>query len=393
MEKIVKEYSIPSFEKGYYLAKIDKLNKRAQKLKIDVQIEVSFSEDYMVAVDFTDFGEPIFEKRTNIKMSSYPIKLGDWIFVATVDHTPNGNIFSGVPGIEIPKKYRIADANCEHCGFVRDRKNTYIVFNTITKQFKQVGKTCLKDYTGHELPRKFYNDWHSAMDDDDWFSGGGAPRIEHYNLSSYIAVSLALLKLINSVGEFNKQTPLKFKDFFFDKDYRIVLQKQYGRLELTDKERKTAEDAISYVANEMKDTNEFLISLKILAKNGTFQSKHAILAAYIIKVYYQHLSYLKEKKSDTSSFVGEIGSVIEFDGKVTRVLEMQSSNINDYITIRTFLNQFLGTDGNTYVWFTSKAMKEGADVHVKAKIKAHKEYNGKKQNIITRAKTTLATTK
>ena len=38
-------------------------------------------------------------------------------------------------------------AYCEHCQTNRDRRNSYIVFNESTQEFKQVGKSCLRDYT------------------------------------------------------------------------------------------------------------------------------------------------------------------------------------------------------------------------------------------------------
>lgn len=70
-----------------------------------------------------------------------------WEFVAKVQHTDNGNIITGV-GIEVPEKYYTSKPVCEHCNSKRTRKYTYIVRNTETGEFKQVGKSCLKDFVG-----------------------------------------------------------------------------------------------------------------------------------------------------------------------------------------------------------------------------------------------------
>lgn len=73
--------------------------------------------------------------------------LNDWQFAATLEHTEKGNIISGFGGVEIPERYYTAKPVCEHCKSNRYRKETYIVRNTVTGEFKQVGKSCLKDFT------------------------------------------------------------------------------------------------------------------------------------------------------------------------------------------------------------------------------------------------------
>ena len=75
-------------------------------------------------------------------------KLNDWEFVASIDHFKNGNVIrKAITNLEIPDKYRYGDSYCEHCNTKRSRKNTYIVHNIKTNEFKQVGKSCLKDFT------------------------------------------------------------------------------------------------------------------------------------------------------------------------------------------------------------------------------------------------------
>ena len=43
----------------------------------------------------------------------------------------------------------------------------------------------------------------------------------------------------------------------------------------------------------------------------------------------------------------------------------------------------LDADGNEYVWTTaSKSLEEGSTVHMRMKVKDHKEYKGVKQTIV-----------
>lgn len=73
--------------------------------------------------------------------------INDWQFIASVEHTKNGNIITGVSGVEVPERYYNSQPVCEHCNSKRYRKDTYIVRNNVTGEFKQVGKSCLKDFT------------------------------------------------------------------------------------------------------------------------------------------------------------------------------------------------------------------------------------------------------
>lgn len=74
--------------------------------------------------------------------------INGWEFVASVEHTENGNIFSkAMTDVEIPERYRTSDPVCEHCQSKRTRKSTFIVRNTQTGEFKQVGNSCLRDFT------------------------------------------------------------------------------------------------------------------------------------------------------------------------------------------------------------------------------------------------------
>lgn len=64
-----------------------------------------------------------------------------------MEHTENGNIIRGTGIYEIPERYYTGKPVCEHCKSNRFRKNTYIVINSTTGEFKQVGKSCLMDFT------------------------------------------------------------------------------------------------------------------------------------------------------------------------------------------------------------------------------------------------------
>lgn len=89
--------------------------------------------------------------------------INDWEFIAELEHTENGNIITGVAGVEVPERYYTSKPMCEHCNSKRFRKNTYIVRNKQTGEFKQVGKSCLKDFT-HGMSAEAVTQYMSLFD-------------------------------------------------------------------------------------------------------------------------------------------------------------------------------------------------------------------------------------
>ena len=41
--------------------------------------------------------------------------INDWEFIAELEHTENGNIITGVAGVEVPERYYTSKPMCEHC--------------------------------------------------------------------------------------------------------------------------------------------------------------------------------------------------------------------------------------------------------------------------------------
>lgn len=74
-----------------------------------------------------------------------------WSFVATLDHTPDGNVIRSVPGFEVDPKFRSGLPCCEHCQTARNRRDTYVVRHEDGRVL-QVGSTCMKDFLGHTDP-------------------------------------------------------------------------------------------------------------------------------------------------------------------------------------------------------------------------------------------------
>ena len=144
------KYSIPvdKFEK------LEKIIHKYQKkgAKITFQIGEKVIEEGTLFIE-----DKINHVTRNVKISvdcievfvegSY--KINDWSFVGTVEFTENGNIIrladSSFEG-KVPVKYLHTEKICEHCGKIRNRKDTYLICSD-EGEWKQVGSSCLLDYT------------------------------------------------------------------------------------------------------------------------------------------------------------------------------------------------------------------------------------------------------
>jgi len=78
-------------------------------------------------------------------------KFAGWSFLATLAHTPDGNVVRSVPGFEVDAKVREGLPCCDHCKTARNRRDTYVVRHE-DGRIMQVGSTCMKDFLGHADP-------------------------------------------------------------------------------------------------------------------------------------------------------------------------------------------------------------------------------------------------
>lgn len=76
-------------------------------------------------------------------------KIDNWECIAVLENHDAGNIIRRInTEIDIPKRFKHTENVCEHCNTRRQRNNLYVIHNIETDEWKQVGGSCLKLYTG-----------------------------------------------------------------------------------------------------------------------------------------------------------------------------------------------------------------------------------------------------
>lgn len=188
-------FEIPDYRLAGLQAKIAKLAKRAAKLGSDpITLEVVRGPYASPTGGHRRNDSPKGPRLIPIMQATYEVEvhgpkpvIAGWEFLATLEHKQAGTILRTVPTAEVAEglldPYRSAGANCDHCKRQRRRKDTYVVRHVETGQVLQVGRTCLRDFTGHDSPESVARmaelllaavDACSEGDDDGGWGGGRA---------------------------------------------------------------------------------------------------------------------------------------------------------------------------------------------------------------------------
>ena len=145
------------------------------------------------------------------------VKENNWVVVAIVQHakTQSGITISPLPGgdvtedmiVNIPKEYNFLDnIACDHCNTHRDRSLGFIVYNTETKEYRMIGRSCMKEYTGIDPTGllALAHVFNVARHWDPLYTGAWARK--YYDISDALLLASAATKLYgyvkrNCVGE------------------------------------------------------------------------------------------------------------------------------------------------------------------------------------------------
>lgn len=196
------EIKIPSENYDSLHKKIIALSNKADKLGLsEITLDIIYS-----------IGEAIPKKDGSYKEISYlkvnvtgePPVLKGSVLAGIIEPTDKGNVILEINDkIKIPEKYRHTDlCDCEHCGIKRDRTSAFIVMNEETNEFLQVGRVCLKSYTGDSDPKNiaFYESFFKLKE---YSRHDNSPRIKRmYNVDQLLAF---LIKGKELYPEINKE--------------------------------------------------------------------------------------------------------------------------------------------------------------------------------------------
>jgi len=383
--------------------KIAKLNRKAEKLKVPpvlLQLEGQFYHD---------------DKKTKTKELFYKVsvageapKVSGYKFLATIDHSENGNIIRLAPGEEhneqIKDFYNAKPDYCDHCHTVRRRIDTFIVQGPDGK-LKQVGRNCLADFLGGRDPKSILF-WFSLRDavqaaiDESEESEGGYGARGYYASSTEHVLKLAAA-IIRNFGYSKKQS---FDDYGEPVGPRgtaqIVYQLLFGLPKYSDEkwlaaeksmnaeDEKVAKQALEWfnsLPQEEKDNNNFLHNLDVILKSPEVTSRNIGYAVALFPAYARAMDQIKSRESSASKSNEWLGAEGQ---KITAKVTVVATRLIDGAYGTTQMVKMEDEHGNKLTWFNSGAnrLENGAHLTITGTVKKHDTYQGQKQTQLTRVK-------
>lgn len=377
----------------YRYEKLEKMIKRAQNKggnisistirEFDKTFDVCINDDTSRTSRTVDVVAKCYEVEVD---GSY--KINGWSFVATIEHTPNGNIIRCIDSsLEslIPNKYLTCGPECEHCHRVRNRKDTYLVYNEETKEFKQVGKTCLFDFTNGLTPEtceafaSVFNYCESCEEfDEDEFLGGFSNSID-YGFSNNDVKKYAY-SLVKKFGyESNGKSSAKLEQCLFkgsNNEYDVVKASDED-IEAVDEFAQSIDDeSVGYMRNA-----------KLAWLNSYASYRDFALICSFVSTYFRNIERITKEKHnrESSNYIGNIGDKITINVEKMRALYTKKHYYGYNNVAYTVVYEITDDNGNIFIWSSSNVIEDGVK-KLSGTVKDHKEYKGIKQTVLTRCK-------
>lgn len=365
------------------VAFIEKLNKKAVKFGFDPIL--CQKEETIVTDDLVSFTYNI-EGRLPV--------ISGWNFIAKIEHDPSiGNIVSCAVGNVLPVEFRNAKPICEHCGTKRARSSTFILQNVATGEHKQIGRTCIKDFTGwddvakiawlFDVESNITNYINSCEEDNAGMS------VAYFSLVNVIARTLAANSLFGFVSKTkaNEMGILSTADDVSRSFAKLVEVSTDIRniLELSMSKKEEAEKIVEWIKSwkESEINSGFKHNLFMFAKAGICRIKDFGTVCFAPTMFEQNNASKNQVTSAVSNeHIGEIGEKIKVNVKIARVFNVATQY--GATTIYTMSD----ATGNCLTWFSSKdvGFDVGAMVECSGTVKDHSIYNEKNQTVLTRCK-------
>jgi hypothetical protein len=343
--------------------------------------------------------------------------LNGWAFVAVLEplQLEDGtaeNFVQAIPGLECPAEFRSAVGRCDHCRAARRRNQTFVVRNE-SGEHKCVGRQCLKDFLG------YHADPHAlavaaelmaelgmlcgCSEDEDWLGegGGGWRHGETWDLSGFLSLTECRIRLFGWLSrgkafEQNARGEATADHVIYmltppgnDAESRRRYDAFNAKHVIIDADRVKAAAALEWAkgldAAEL-EASDYLRNVNLVARVGAASKKTAGVAASIMVAYAKAMEREVKRQQNAarpeSNHVGEVGSRIEcLEVTCERVIRREG------MYGLTGIHKMHDAAGNDLVWFASGSagfLAEGETVKVKATVKEHGEFQGRKQTVLSR---------
>jgi hypothetical protein len=350
----------------------------------------------------------ITKRWAQIEVEGETPKMAGWTLAAKIEPTEAGNLVKLVPGGgNVPEQYYQASTTCDHCQKARYRTEVFVLSHE-DGRWAQVGRNCIADFLGGTSPERLAGiaEWggliSSLMDeaeDEGWSYGRAIDRGEP--TERFVAAVAAFARFegyvsrkaaqIDSLGEPTSARAWRFLRPIGDHDKRWLEKIKAEGFEIEERDVALATKAIAWAkALEPNYDQNFLANLKVAASLEYTDGRSmgivsAVVGSYMREVEREELRRKERETRKPSHHVGEQGKRSLFkDVTVASFREFEPQNW--YESVRTLIT-FIDNDGNIMKWWTGIRpdwVEQGVTASIKGTVKAHEEYKGEPQTVLTR---------
>lgn len=374
---------------------IDRVKKNLARLMVKaerygIRLETEIGKPYAkeIPIRNTEHLYPGEKMRTclmevvDLTIDSEEIRNGDYAVVASIEHGEKGNVIWAAG--DVKKEWTEISGKCDHCGRRHGVMRSFIVRNPEGEE-KQVGRSCLKDYTGID-PQGIglRNEMTEIiLREDIWHYEG-----EYAETGKAIAIETALGLACDCIREYG---------------YTRSTERDSNRATIAkgiEKSKKPTPEGAEK-AREMIDTigkmdsdlaySAGLSNIHTFVVQGYCKLTQLGFIAYAPVAYNRWVERCKAKAemAASSDYVGEIGKRMDFRIREAKILTSWDNGYG-----MTYLYRMLTEEGNVLIWKGSKHLGQKIDDNwipftagcIKGTVKEHAERDGVRQTLITRVK-------
>lgn len=335
-------------------------------------------------------------------------RVGPFVFLAEVERTEGGNLICGKA--EIGALGRDWDGRCEHCNKPRGRTRGYVVENTETGERKIVGKSCLRDHVGTDVPAgaialfQWEREPLGASDEESW-GGGYSPWYE--STRYIIAAARAAIALWgwrpNSACDGGERSTSGYVSLLWAvgqsrHHHREEIAKLEAEMTMRADEYVAVADAILAWSDAMQPRSDYEHNLKIALASDRVTGKTMGLVVSACAAFDKQKAGIEERaeravrereQGAESTHYGDVGT--RYKGVSVEVLATRGMPDRGFGP--SVLYTLRAPGGELLKWFTGaeprlagKRIEQGDKFAADFTVKAHGEFRDAQETTITRAK-------
>ena len=368
------KYTIPTQNLIKINQEIKRLNKKATKMGFEpITVKILNIKEVQ-----TKNG---IERKYEIEINHQPLVISGWKIIAKTEMLDKENslVFPFYNKQIDLSKYNHRHV-CDHCHTKRYRKITYILKHEQTNEIKQVGSTCVKDFTGIN-PNNIFKMLEYVKELDSIANGSYQPYLLGFEVKEYLARAIHHIKrngfVSRSLGTYKKPSTADV--------IKSSLVQGDDSIKPTEDDYVLATEIIDFFKTFNKIKTSYFQNLKAIANAGFITWNRDGYVASMYTTYLKLQEKSKEKKEQLiSNWVGQVGEKIQN-------INVRFINANGFSSYYGWTNiyNFQDEKGNKFTYFSTRDLdfEENDELTiVSAIVKNHKEYKNTKQTIITRCK-------